>query len=286
MKTSSLSLLVISLMLGLALVGCNSTPPSSTPVAAQGNATTLPAQPTSVPTLGNPTPLPAKLTSVPTAPIATKAPIAPAGSGACANPYYPSTLGATWTYANTSPMAPASTTVRTISDVSAAGFITHDAITPDIVVTIKWSCADSNLTMLESATVSAKSIALAISSANATGFLIPAAISAGSKWSEKLDFVGTGAVGKQQMTQQNDTQIACTNVDKENIKVKAGTFDALKVTCVYTIATTTDIGSTPGTPITNTITMTDWYVLGVGSVKTEKTGDIIETHELTSYSVP
>jgi hypothetical protein len=224
---------------------------------------------------------------MPTAQIAPTNIIQPTSSSACANQYFPSTPGATWTYANTSPMAPNSTTTRTITDISPTGFVVNDATTPDIIVRVKWSCKDGNLTMLESATISATNILLAVSSANSTGFLIPATISVGNNWSEKLELVGTGDVnGTTRMTQQNDTQIACTADGKESIKVQAGTFDALKVTCVYNITTTTQIDANPGPPVSVTINITDWYVSGVGSVKTEKTGDIIETHELTSYSIP
>jgi hypothetical protein len=268
MKTLRSSLFFIGMVLVLAACNAQST---STPIATQGNPTPAPDQPT----------------SAPTAQINPANTIQPASSGACANPYFPSTAGYSWTYANTSPMAPASTTTRSITDISATGFVVNDAITPDITMRVKWSCKDGNLTMLDSATISAASIQIAINSVTSTGFLIPATITAGNNWAEKLELVGTGDVsGTQKMTQQNDTQIACTANGKESVKVKAGTFDALKVTCIYTITTTTQIDANPGPPVTNTINITDWYVSGIGSVKTEKTGDIIETHELTGYSVP
>jgi hypothetical protein len=276
MKTRYSILLVTSTMLIFVLAACNM------PAKSQSNSTNGNPAPVSAPTISKP---PSKPASNPTAQKKPTKASQSASSGACANPYYPSTLGSTWTYANTSPMAPNSTTTRTISDNSPAGFITHDTITPDITVTIKWNCKDGNLTMLESATASAKNIAMAVSSANASGYLIPADLSAGKTWSEKLGFVTTGDIGGKKMTQQNDIQIACTANGKAKIQVQAGKFDAFKVTCVYNMTSTTEIDGNPGKPINNTINMTDWYVSGVGSVKTEKTGDIIESHELTSYSI-
>jgi hypothetical protein len=256
MKTLHSYLLVFGML--LVLVGCNM-PSSGVSGATQGNATPIPGQSTSI----------------------------PSGSGACANQYFPSKAGATWTYANTSPMAPASTTTRSITDIGPTGFVVNDATTPDINVAVKWSCQSGNLAMLDSATIMAADTVLAVSSVTSTGYLIPADISVGSSWSEKLELVGTGEIsGTTRMIQQNDTQIACTADSKESIKVQAGTFDAVKVTCVYTITTTTTIDANSGAPVTNNITITDWYVPGVGSVKTEKTGDIVETHELTGYSIP
>jgi hypothetical protein len=252
MKIQRSILFVISFMLVLA--ACNA-PATGNSIATQVNPTPVTTQPT--------------------------------GGGACANQYFPSTPGATWTYANTSPQAPNSTTTRTITDINPTGFVVNDATTPDITVRVKWSCKDGNLTMLESARISATNIALAVSSAISTGFLIPATISVGNTWSEKLELVATGDVnGTQRMIQQNDTQIACTADGQESVQVQAGKFDALKVTCVYNITTTTQVDANPGKPVNSTITQTDWYVAGVGSVKTEQTGDIIDTNELTSYSIP
>jgi hypothetical protein len=256
MKTLHSYLLVFGLL--LVLVGCN-LPSSGVSIATQANATPIPGQSTSI----------------------------PSGSGACVNPYFPIKAGATWTYANTSPMAPASTTTRSLTNIGPSGFVVNDATTPDINVAVKWTCTSGNLAMLDSATITAADIILTVSSATSTGYLIPADISVGSSWSEKLELVATGDIkGTQRVTQSGDTQMACTADGKESIKVKAGTFDAIKVTCVYTITTKTTIDANPGATVTNNITITDWYVPGVGSVKTEKTGDIIETKTLTAYSIP
>jgi len=213
-------------------------------------------------------------------------------SSACANQYFPSTPGATWTYANTSPQAPASTTVRTLTRITASGFVTHDVTTGDIQVDMKWSCKDGALTMLEEdsvSTITAGNINFEIGSVKASGYLLPAALKAGQTWSETLEITSNGYIdGVHKAIQSNQTQIDCTANGQESVKVASGSFNAFKVTCVYTITSTTDIDgeTSPASPVTNTINVTDWYTSGVGSVKTEKTGDITETKELTSYSVP
>jgi hypothetical protein len=258
MKTIWSTLLVFSMIIGLA--ACN-LPSSSTTGATEGSSTPAPGQTTSIPT----------------------------SSGACANPYFPSSAGASWTYANTSPMAPDSTTTRTITNISPSGFKVNDATTPDINEAVKWTCQAGNLAWLDNATITAGDVSLAVTSATTTGYLIPAVIPESGNWSEKLELIAdSNPNGKypHAIVQINDTQIDCTANGKESITVKAGIFEPLKVTCVYVIVTKTSIDLNPGAPVTNNLTITDWYVAGIGSVKTEKTGDIIETKELTAYSIP
>jgi hypothetical protein len=258
MKTIWSIFLVLSMLFGLA--ACN-LPTSSMGGASQGATTPAAGQTTSI----------------------------PASSGACANSYFPASTGATWTYANTSPMAPASTTTRTITNISPSSFTVNDAITPDINMAVRWTCQGGNLAWLDTATITAGDVSLAVTSATTTGTLIPAVMQAGGNWSEKLELIAdSNPNGKypHAIVQINDTQIDCTANGKESITVKAGTFEALKVTCTYVIITKTSIDANPGAPVTNNITLTDWYVAGIGSVKTKKTGDIIESNELTAYSIP
>jgi len=273
LKTRRSSLLVIGVL--LVLVACN-VPSTSNSIATQGNPTSAPTQSTSIPA----TQIIPTIQSTPTT------------SSACANQYFPSTPGATWTYANTSPQAPPSTTVRTLTGITASGLVTHDVTTGDIQVDIKWSCKDGALAMLEEdsvSTITAGNLNFEIGSVKASGYLLPAALKAGQTWSETLEITSNGYIdGAHKAIQSNETQIDCTANGQESVKVASGSFNAFKVTCIYTITATTDIDgeTTPAKPVTNTITITDWYVSGVGSAKTEKTGDITETKELTSYSIP
>jgi hypothetical protein len=239
------------------------------------------------PNLTNPTQASDQPADGPNAQSTASAAPAAGNAGACANAYYPSTPGAIWTYANTSPMAPNSVSTRTISNISPTGFATNNAFS-DAQVSIKWSCKDGNLTMLNTATLTTKDISAKVASVSSTGYFIPAAITDGSTWAETLNILTTGTVGKTEVTQKNDTKIDCTANGKESVQVQAGKFDALKVTCVYDITTITDIAgqSKPGKPVNTPITFTYWYAAGVGLVKSDETGSIIGTSELTSYSIP
>jgi len=268
MKTERLSISVINLILIVTLAACNST--------TQGNATATADLSTIAP-------------SQPT--ITAGATTQPTKSSGCANPYFPTSAGATWTYATSSSMAPDNTTKRTITSINATGFTTEDASAPDINVQIQWNCKDGNLAMLQSAriTLSNDATVLGITSVDSSGYLIPAVISDGMTWSETLKIIGTGEVnGTTKMIQHNDTQIDCTAAGKESVTVQAGKFDALKVSCVYTITSLTEFQDQTGvsSPVITNETITDWFVVGVGSVKRETVGDISETAVLTSYSIP
>jgi hypothetical protein len=234
---------------------------------------------------------PASTVSVPTlAPTKQAAASKPSKTG-CGNPYFPDAPGSTWTFANSSNLggvAP-STTVRTLSGQSPAGVYVKDDTTPDIQVVVHWNCKDGNMTMLQAATISATALNASLKSESADGFLIPAEITAGKTWSEKLSIQTTGATTDSNpatVEQKNDTQMDCAANGKESIQVTAGKFDAFKVTCKYTINTITTINGETGKPVSVSFDVTDWYATGVGLVKGVKSGDIESVQELTSYKIP
>jgi len=178
MKTRFTSLLIIGML--LVLVACN-VPSTSQSVATQGNPTSAPIQ----------------STSVPTSQISPTTQSNPTSSSACDNPYFPSTPGATWTYANTSSLVPPSTTVRTLTGITATGLVTHDVTSGDIQVDTKWSCKDGALAMLEEdsvSTVTAGNLKWEIGSVKASGYLLPAALKAGQTWSESLEIASNGYI--------------------------------------------------------------------------------------------
>ena len=145
------------------------------------------------------------------------------------------------------------------------------------------------MTALQEATISATALNASLKSESADGFLIPAEITVGKTWSEKLSIQTTGATTDANPTtveQKNDTQIDCTGNGKESIQVPAGKFDAIKVTCKYTINTVTSINGETGKPVSVSIDAAIWYAAGVGLVKEVKSGDIEGVQELTSYKIP
>jgi hypothetical protein len=86
----------------------------------------------------------------------------------------------------------------------------------------------------------------------------------------------------------SDVNTACTTAGTESVKVPAGTFDTVKITCQSNqVATVTlTVGGSTG-PITTIQDSTQWYARGVGLVQTVNSGDAgSETIQLTSYSIP
>ena len=115
---------------------------------------------------------------------------------------------------------------------------------PDIRVDTLWTCHAGNLAMFQGATISFGSAAdggfgLAHTD-SATGYLMPAMITAGQTWAETLSVQTHATVGGNhpgELTQQNDAKIGCTGAGNEAITVAAGSFQATKVTCVWDMVT-------------------------------------------------
>ncbi len=288
MNRSRSSILLVSGLLVLAALACDA-PGAGKPLATPTKSTPVVAQPSAAATAS---PQPTASAQPTAAPQPTAKP-QPAASTDCANPYFPVKAGATWTYANTSPLAPDSTTTRTFTNIAASKFIMKDETTPDIRVDTLWTCQAGNLAMFQGATISFGAGAdggFGLAHADsATGYLIPAAIKAGKTWAQTLSVqthVTVGGSHPGELTQQNDAQIGCTGDGDEAIKVAAGSFQATKVTCVWDMVTVSTINGKTGGPVTIHLEISDWYAPRVGSVKKVTTGDLPETKELISYSVP
>jgi len=292
MNRRRLPILLVSGMLVLAALAC-AAPSPGLPFATPTKSTPVVAPPTAGPTVaGTASPQPTA-SAPPTAKPQPTARPQPAASSDCANSYFPVKAGATWTYANTGSVGPDSTTTRTFTNLAAAKFVVKDETTPDIRVDTLWTCQAGNLAMFQGATISFGSGAdggFGLANADsATGYLIPATIKAGQAWSERLSVQTHATVGGKhpgELTQQNDATIGCTGEGDEAVKVAAGSFQAAKVTCVWDMTTVSTINGQTGDPVHIHLEISDWYAPGVGSVKKVTTGDLPQTKELTSYSIP
>jgi hypothetical protein len=275
MGTRSLHLIVSSILLIVILAACGSPStvvPTSTPIKVVGPAATLPVTST----------LPVIPTAAPTQ----------AGSGGCTNTYFPLSSGATWSYASTGSLVGDYAYTRTLSGLSDMGFTTSDAFS-GVTRTVTWSCDSGNLTSLATGSsgtlVSGSSMTMTVDSVNATGYVIPDAFTDGKTWSEDLSINGTNVQGTTKKgTVVSEVKTDCMTAGAESVKVPAGTFDTVKITChsdqVATVTLT--VGGTTG-PITTIQNSTQWYAQGVGMVQTVNSGDAgIETIQLTSYSIP
>jgi hypothetical protein len=277
-----LPLLVTNLTAVFILAACNLTSASS-PSGTKTSATATRVISTA------PTPGGAEVTPLAGSPtLSTSA----SGSGGCVNAYFPVSSGATWSYASTGSVVGDYTYTRTLSGLSDTGFTTSDAFS-GVTRTVTWSCDRGNLTSLASGSsgtlVSGSSMKLTIDSANATGYVIPNTFTDGKTWSEDLTLNGTlddGNTTKGTMVSEAKTD--CTTAGSESVKVPAGTFDTVKITChsnqVATVTLT--VGGSTG-PVTTIQDSIQWYARGVGMVQTVNSGDAgSETILLTSYSIP
>lgn len=206
------------------------------------------------------------------------------------NVYFPVSSGATWSYASTGSIAGDYTYTRTLSGLSDTGFTTIDVF-GKVTRSVTWSCDSGNLTSLATASsnalVSSSSMKMTVDSVNATGYVIPNAFKDGKTWSEDLLVNATSVQGKDTSTVVSEVTTDCTTAGAESVKVPAGTFDTVKITCHSNqVATVTTKGITGG-PITTIQDSTQWYAPGIGMVQTVNSGDAgSETIQLTSYSIP
>jgi hypothetical protein len=274
MNLHRLYLITTIVILAFILAACGSPStvmPTSTPIKGAGPTATLPVAST----------LPVTPPAAPTQ----------KGSGGCTNAYFLLSSGATWLYASTGSLAGDYTYTRTLSGLSDTGFTTIDVL-GGVTRTTQWSCDSGNLTALDTgssnALVSSSSMTMTVDSVNATGYIIPADFTDGKTWSENLLVNGTAVQGKDKSTVVSEVKTDCTTAGAESVKVPAGTFDTVKITChsnqVATVTLT--VGGTTG-PITTIQDSTRWYAQGVGMVQTVNSGDAgSETIQLTSYSIP
>ncbi len=277
MNSHRLYFITTTLILAFILAACGSPStavPTSTPINVAGPTATLPVAPT-----------------LPVTPTAAPAPtVGASSSGGCTNAYFPLSSGATWSYASTGSIIGNYSYTETLSGLSDTGFTTVDAFSA-VTRTVQWSCASGNLTTLatgSSNSVSGSSVKLTVDSANATGYIIPNAFTDGKTWSEDLTINGTLDDGnKTKGTMVSESTTDCTAVGAESVKVPAGTFDTVKITCHGNQVSTVTINGASGGPITTIQDSTQWYAKGVGLVQTMNSGDAgNETIQLIQYSIP
>ena len=219
---------------------------------------------------------------------ATEVP-ANAAAGACANPYMPVVMGATWNYKLTGPTP--DTFTKSIISVEVSSFTDQDAFGSGVTRQGKWNCENGNLTALnpssgDSATVTTEGVSLDFETTAMSGLTLPATINAGDTWEQTLTLEGTETINETVMPAKNQVANTCKAVGIESVTVEAGTFDAMKVECITVMNIEIVLNDTP---IQNAMTIngTNWYAEKVGLVKTISLGTGFDSAtELISYSIP
>lgn len=239
--------------------------------------------------------LPANATATAAEPSATPEGNPPVGGvSLCTNLYYPVREGATWTYKSTGSPAGEYSFTDTVTSVRADGFTLSTQI-GSLTRTQVWTCSSEGLAALQlggapAAMLSAQNIQLDLDVTHASGVTFPSQINAGDQWQQMLDVEGSVRVANEEGTATGTAQMDFNTAGNESVTVPAGTFEALKIE----VNTTLDVDvSYEGLtlPVTFSGAHTNWFVQGVGWVKSTGTGSVLgslfdETTELQSYNVP
>jgi hypothetical protein len=215
-----------------------------------------------------------------------------APAGACDNPLFPVKEGATWNY-NMSDSQGNHTFTRTILAVDAAGFSDQDVFSSGTVRTSQWECDHGNLISLNpggggsSAGISTGGETMEYTTTQLSGVTLPASVKEGDSWSQSISLEGNNTISGISTHETNDYTSTCTAGATESVSVPAGAFEALAVTCDFTMLITVEVGGASPAPMQMNVVTTSWYAPGVGWVKSVSSGEGMDTViELTSYSIP
>ena len=290
MKRKFAIIFIYLLLLLMLLTACSETneTPSSSPQTTQAPASTEAAVVTEIPGSTE-------------APVATESPVTnqeggmpAAGSGQCANAYYPVREGATWTYSSTGGPAGGYGFTDTITAIRDDGF-TLTSQFGDLTRTQEWACKPEGLVALQlggtsAATLNNDNMQVTLDVNNVSGVTFPSEITTGDTWQHALEFTGTMKVAGQEIEASGDAKSSFTALGNESVTVPAGTFDALKIHVDSTININGNFNGV-SFPVTVTSPYDYWFVQGVGWVKASGTGDVsgqsfMETIELQSYNIP
>ena len=234
----------------------------------------------------NPTEEPAPQTQNGTTPV-----VGAPSLNACDNPYSPVIVGATWTYNLTGPVP--DTYVHSIVSIDGNTFVEQDVFGTGVTRQGQWNCENGNLIALNpseggSSNVSTESgVSVNFQTTEIRGITLPAIINAGDSWSQELFLQGTQTIDGNTFPASNRLVSSCTAIGIESVAVPAGTFDAMKTECVTTMNLSLELQAGNPTQVTIELKSNNWYVSGVGLVKTTSTGSNLDSViELLSYSIP
>lgn len=212
-----------------------------------------------------------------------------AAAGECHNIYLPVVTDATWNYRLTGLFA--DTFTRRIINLQTNAFTDQDTFGSGIIRAGNWQCSAGNLTALDpasgtSASISSEGVWVEFRTTAQEGITLPASITPGITWSQRLTIEGKLAISAVQYDARNQLTNNCTAVGIEAVTVVAGAFNAMRVDCRTTMDITVNM---PDKPNKNNLTLnvTNWYAENVGLIKTVTSGEGLDgTVELLSYTIP
>ncbi|MFA6447376.1 MAG: hypothetical protein WCW31_03935 [Patescibacteria group bacterium] len=195
-------------------------------------------------------------------------------SDECGNPYYPFKSGMAITYHESSTnkaVESSDYTIRTVKVVGTTATIRAelgDGATADMTA----DCASGSVALKGSSSLGAAAEGTTFKTTviSSEGTSMPADVKAGSTWNHsetiQMDLEGGAAagLGSIKMTTTEKSRA----ISEESVTVPAGTFKAIKVEVKRTTTSAAKIGNIPAT----TQTTTEWWVKGIGMVKSVTVG--------------
>ena len=214
--------------------------------------------------------------------------------GACANEFFPAVQGAAWTYESKGSPAGNYTFTDTISAVRSDGFTLTSKYGNDLRPE-DWSCTEAGLVALRlggpaTTTLKSQDMNFEFQFKNVQGLSIPVQINPGDVWTKSLEFDGKMEIAGEPASAAGNSQAEYKAIGIEEVRVPAGTFQALKVQSENNIVFTIQVQGI-SVPVSFSGTYDYWFAKGVGWVKAEGKGNVTgisftETIELQSYKIP
>lgn len=216
-------------------------------------------------------------------------------SDECGNPYYPFKKGLTIAYGVTPTSGAAGDSDYTYRIVNVSGTTAsiQVAMAEGATVDMTADCASGSVALKGSSNLGSalEGVEFKTTVLSSSGTYMPANVSAGSTWKNtetvKMEITGdtsAAAMGPIESTTTEESKA----IGVESVKVQAGTYTAMKVEVTRTI--TTKLSASPSgfklPEMPPTISKsTEWWVKGIGMVKTDTTMDgKISTTEAKSVS--
>lgn len=215
-------------------------------------------------------------------------------AGLCDNIYFPVVEGAIWTYAGTGLSGPYDYTT-TITSVTETGFTLSHAFS-DLTATQEWTCSGEGIAALDytsgpEAVVNTAGVTATFETTGSSGLSMPKDLAVGETWTQTYDLAGEMNVAGQTVTATGTVTHTYTAVREESMTTPVGTFTALVVEAnsVFDLRGSMGIISMP---FTFNSTTTNWWVAGLGMVKStslvtiEGSEPMDASTELQSYNIP
>ena len=182
-----------------------------------------------------------------------------------------------------------------VSDVSADGFTVTSEHVEGFTRSMEWSCTPQGLVTTTpdnglAGGIAAEQFKMELTTTNIEGVALPAQIKAGDQWVYTMTYTGLGDINGSEVTSQGTTVFTMNALGEESVTVPAGTFTAMKISNEIVLdVLMTYQGST--NPYPSKFSQINYWVAGVGLVKTENTADTggstySEVIELQSYTLP